>query len=92
MNNLLEEDDLKNKKFFRVVGTFSDKDFIFFYYIKMWMLLCRPIIIPTNVPEQTMISTDKCRIVTVSPTNDPSRYVIDMPDETPEILIKPDKD
>ena len=29
MNNLLEEDDLKNKKFFKVVGTFSDKDFIF---------------------------------------------------------------
>jgi len=62
------------------------------YLYKMWMLLCRPIIIPTNVPEQTMISTDKCRIVLVSPTNDPSRYVIDMPDETPEILIKPDKD
>jgi hypothetical protein len=62
------------------------------YLYKMWMLLCRPIIIPTNVPEQTMISTDKCRIVIVSPTNDPSRYVIDMPDETPEILIKPDKD
>lgn len=59
----------------------------------MWMLLCRPITIPvTKVSDQTMISTDKCRIVTVSPTNDPSRYVIDMPDETPEILIKPDKD
>ena len=29
MNNLLDEDDLKNKKFFEVVGTFSDKDFIF---------------------------------------------------------------
>ena len=57
------------------------------------MLLCRPITIPvTKVSDQTMISTDKCRIVTVSPTNDPSRYVIDMPDETPEILIKPDKD
>ena len=74
-----------------MVGTFLDKDFIFLLY-KMWMLLCRPIIIPTNVPEQTMISTDKCRIVLVSPTNDPSRYVIDMPDETPEILIKTDKD
>ena len=25
MNNLLEEDDLKNKKFFEVVGTFIDR-------------------------------------------------------------------
>ena len=34
----------------------------------MWMLLCRPITIPvTKVSDQTMISTDKCRIVTVSP-------------------------
>jgi hypothetical protein len=32
MNNLLEEDDLKNKKFFKVVGTFSDKDFIFLLF------------------------------------------------------------
>jgi hypothetical protein len=70
----------------------NKKNYLKNYLYKMWMLLCRPIIIPTNVPEQTMISTDKCRIVLVSPTNDPSRYVIDMPDETPEILIKPDKD
>ena len=58
----------------------------------MWMLLCRPITIPvTKVSDQTMISTDKCRIVTVSPTDNESRYVIDIVDDAPEILIKPDK-
>lgn len=57
------------------------------------MLLCRPIIIPvTIVSDQTMISTDKCRIVTVSPTDNESRYVIDIVDDAPEILIKPDKE
>jgi hypothetical protein len=39
-----------------------------------------------------MISTDKCRIVTVSPTDNESRYVIDIVDDAPEILIKPDKE
>ena len=59
----------------------------------MWMLLCRPITIPvTKVSGQTMISTDKCRIVTVSPTDNESRYVIDIVDDAPEILIKPDKE
>jgi hypothetical protein len=59
----------------------------------MWMLLCRPITIPvTKVLDQTMISTDKCRIVTVSPTDNESRYVIDIVDDAPEILIKPDKE
>ena len=54
----------------------------------MWMLLCRPITIPvTKVSDQTMISTDKCRIVTVSPTDNESRYVIDIVDDAPEILI-----
>ena len=57
------------------------------------MLLCRPITIPvTKVYDQTMISTDKCRIVTVSPTDNQSRYVIDIVDDAPEILIKPDKE
>jgi hypothetical protein len=57
------------------------------------MLLCRPITIPvTKVSGQTMISTDKCRIVTVSPTDNESRYVIDIVDDAPEILIKPDKE
>ena len=57
------------------------------------MLLCRPITIPvTTVSDQTMISTDKCRIVTVSPTDNESRYVIDIVDDAPEILIKPDKE
>jgi hypothetical protein len=59
----------------------------------MWMLLCRPITIPvTKVSDQTMISTDKCRIVTVSPTDNENRYVIDIVDDAPEILIKPDKE
>jgi hypothetical protein len=63
------------------------------YLYKMWMLLCRPITIPvTKVSDQTMISTDKCRIVTVSPTDNESRYVIDIVDDAPEILIKPDKE
>ena len=57
------------------------------------MLLCRPITIPVaKVSDQTMISTDKCRIVTVSPTDNESRYVIDLVDDAPEILIKPDKE
>ena len=56
------------------------------------MLLCRPITIPTNVTGQTMLSTDKCRIVTISPTNDKSRFVIDLVEDAPEIYVKPDKD
>jgi len=58
----------------------------------MWLLLCRPITIPTNVTGQTMLSTDKCRIVTISPTNDKSRFVIDLVEDAPEIYVKPDKD
>ena len=58
----------------------------------MWMLLCRPITIPTNVTGQTMLSTVKCRIVTISPTNDKSRFVIDLVEDAPEIYVKPDKD
>ncbi len=58
----------------------------------MWMLLCTPAIIPTEIPEQTMISTKKCRMVMISPTNDKSRYVIDIIEDAPEIYIKPDKE
>lgn len=65
---------------------------MFIYLKKMWMLLCRPITIPTNVTGQTMLSTDKCRIVTISPTNDKSRFVIDLVEDAPEIYVKPDKD
>ena len=56
------------------------------------MLLCHPITIPTGISGQTMISTDKCRIITVSPTDNESRYVIDIVEDAPEIYIKPDKD
>jgi len=65
---------------------------MFTYLKKMWMLLCRPITIPTNVTGQTILSTDKCRIVTISPTNDKSRFVIDLVEDAPEIYVKPDKD
>lgn len=65
---------------------------MFIYLKKMWMLLCRPITIPTNVTGQTILSTDKCRIVTISPTNDKSRFVIDLVEDAPEIYVKPDKD
>ena len=54
----------------------------------MWMLLCRPIVIPLKAPEQTMVSTDMCKIVLVSPTNNKDRYVIDIQD-IPEIKITP---
>tara|TARA_B100001250_G_scaffold295342_1_gene256916 strand:+ start:1834 stop:2010 length:177 start_codon:yes stop_codon:yes gene_type:complete len=53
------------------------------------MLLCRPIIIPIKNVDDTMVSTDMCRIVTVSPTNDSSRYVIDIVEDAPEIKITP---
>ncbi len=55
----------------------------------MWMLLCRPIIIPLKAPEQTMVSTDMCKIVTVSPTDNKDRYVIDIMQDIPEIKITP---
>ncbi len=55
----------------------------------MWMLLCRPIVIPIKNVDDTMVSTDMCRIVTVSPTNDSSRYVIDIVEDAPEIKITP---
>lgn len=55
----------------------------------MWMLLCRPIVIPLKAPEQTMVSTDMCKIVTVSPTNNKDRYVIDIMQDIPEIKITP---
>jgi len=55
----------------------------------MWMLLCKPIIIPIKNTNDTMVSTDMCRIVTVSPTNDSSRYVIDIVEDAPEIKITP---
>tara|TARA_B100001559_G_scaffold291001_1_gene270436 strand:- start:5144 stop:5323 length:180 start_codon:yes stop_codon:yes gene_type:complete len=54
----------------------------------MWMLLCRPIVIPLKTPEQTMVSTDMCKIVLVSPTDNRDRYVIDIQD-IPEIKITP---
>tara|TARA_A200000159_G_scaffold149552_1_gene158165 strand:+ start:106 stop:282 length:177 start_codon:yes stop_codon:yes gene_type:complete len=53
------------------------------------MLLCRPIVIPIKNVDDTMVSTDMCRIVTVSPTNDSSRYVIDIVEDAPEIKITP---
>tara|TARA_B000000557_G_C20639776_1_gene385854 strand:+ start:457 stop:630 length:174 start_codon:yes stop_codon:yes gene_type:complete len=53
------------------------------------MLLCRPIIIPLKAPEQTMVSTDMCKIVTVSPTDNKDRYVIDIMQDIPEIKITP---
>ena len=53
------------------------------------MLLCRPIIIPIKNVDDTMVSTDMCRIVIVSPTNDSSRYVIDIVEDAPEIKITP---
>tara|TARA_B100001173_G_scaffold172957_1_gene149385 strand:+ start:724 stop:900 length:177 start_codon:yes stop_codon:yes gene_type:complete len=53
------------------------------------MLLCRPIVIPIKNVDNTMVSTDMCRIVTVSPTNDSSRYVIDIVEDAPEIKITP---
>ena len=50
MNNLLEEDDLKNKKFFEVVGTFSDRHFIFLLYVLYihLKLKCLSIKVPTT--------------------------------------------
>ena len=53
------------------------------------MLLCKPIIIPIKNTNDTMVSTDMCRIVTVSPTNVSSRYVIDIVEDAPEIKITP---
>ena len=61
----------------------------------MWMLLCTPITIPIRVENQRIIRTNKCRIVTVSPTDNKNRYVIDIKEEIPEININPtitDKD
>jgi hypothetical protein len=78
---------------YKIKKSFFGQSLFFMGIYKMWMLLCRPITIPvTKVSDQTMISTDKCRIVTVSPTDNESRYVIDIVDDAPEILIKPDKE
>ena len=55
----------------------------------MWMLLCKPITLPTNIENQSMVSTNKCRIVTVSPTDNRSRFVIDIKEEIPELNINP---
>tara|TARA_B100000902_G_C27310543_1_gene918144 strand:- start:3275 stop:3463 length:189 start_codon:yes stop_codon:yes gene_type:complete len=55
----------------------------------MWMLLCTPITVPTRIENQSMVSTNKCRIVTVSPTDNRSRYVIDIKEEIPELNINP---
>ena len=55
----------------------------------MWMLLCKPITLPTNIENQSMVSTNKCRIVTVSPTDNRSRFVIDIKEEIPELSINP---
>ncbi len=55
----------------------------------MWMLLCKPITVPTNIENQSMVSTNKCRIVTVSPTDNRSRFVIDIKEEIPELSINP---
>tara|TARA_B100000287_G_scaffold222959_1_gene210321 strand:+ start:279 stop:464 length:186 start_codon:yes stop_codon:yes gene_type:complete len=53
------------------------------------MLLCKPITVPTNIENQSMVSTNKCRIVTVSPTDNRSRFVIDIKEEIPELSINP---
>ena len=55
----------------------------------MWMLFCKPITVPTNIENQSMVSTNKCRIVTVSPTDNRSRFVIDIKEEIPELSINP---
>jgi len=54
---------------------------------KMWTLVCKPIVIPTGIPEQRMVTTKTCRIATVSPTDNKNRFVIELPDDVPEINI-----
>tara|TARA_B100001758_G_C18415568_1_gene619282 strand:- start:4454 stop:4648 length:195 start_codon:yes stop_codon:yes gene_type:complete len=53
------------------------------------MLMCKPIVIPTGISNQTIVTTNKCRIVTISPTDNKSRYVIDIMEDVPEINITP---
>ena len=53
------------------------------------MLMCKPIVIPTGISNQTIVTTNKCRIVTISPTDNKSRYVIDVMEDVPEINITP---
>ena len=53
------------------------------------MLMCKPIVIPTGISNQTIVTTNKCRIVTISPTDHKSRYVIDIMEDVPEINITP---
>tara|TARA_B100000902_G_scaffold7937_1_gene10070 strand:- start:495 stop:677 length:183 start_codon:yes stop_codon:yes gene_type:complete len=53
------------------------------------MLMCNPIVIPTGISNQTIVTANKCRIVTVSPTDNKSRYVIDVMEDVPEINITP---
>lgn len=49
----------------------------------MWTLVCKPMVIP----ETRAVTTKWCRVATVSPTDNKSRFVIDMPEEVPEINI-----
>jgi len=51
--------------------------------------MCKPIVIPTGISNQTIVTTNKCRIVTISPTDNKSRYVIDIMEDVPEINITP---
>jgi len=39
------------------------------------------------IPETRAVTTKWCRVATVSPTDNKSRFVIDMPEEVPEINI-----
>jgi hypothetical protein len=54
----------------------------------MWMLLCKPIVIPTNIPDQTMVTAEKCRAVNVAQTDQENKYVFEIIQNIPEIMIK----
>ena len=52
------------------------------------MLLCKPVVIPTNIPDQTMVTAEKCRAVNVARTDQENKYVFEIRENIPEIMIK----
>ena len=52
------------------------------------MLLCKPVVIPTNIPDQTMVTAEKCRVVNVAQTDQENKYVFEIIQNIPEIMIK----
>ena len=53
----------------------------------MWMLLCQPLIVPTRITEQQVITTKKCMTANVRETDAQNQFIVQIIPEIPPINI-----